>query len=159
MNYADFPQKSSILIEQNEWLRNIGYLWIFLEIVIIAYAIIIDASLYGRGFWFFMGIICIIWAHFSKVKYSVFRTERGNVHIIQDKQHDYIIEELRKRKKKQLFDWYSEVNPENALETEIGKFKWLLEQDVISKEQYDYRVNQAQLFHTGKSDHTAEQIS
>lgn len=27
MHYADFPQKCSIQIEQNDWLKNVGYLW------------------------------------------------------------------------------------------------------------------------------------
>lgn len=145
MNYADFPQKSSIQIEQNEWLRNVGYLWCALGVFQLGYAIYLESSISGKGFWIVIGLACVAWAHFSKVKYSVFKAERGNLFVIQDKNHDKIINELNARRKSQLLDWYGEVNPENELEQEIGKFKWLVEQEVISKEESDKKIAQAEL--------------
>ncbi len=145
MDYADFPNKWSVQIEQNEWVRNVGYLWIMLGVFQLSYAIYSDASLSGRGFWVLLGLICIIWAHFSKVKYTVFRAERGNIFVIQDKYHDQIIEELTNRKKSQLRKWYGDVNPENDLEKEIQKFKWLMDQGVISKKESEEKIAQAEL--------------
>lgn len=145
MNYADFPQKSSVQIEQNDWLRNVGYLWIALGVFQLGYAIYSDASLSGKGFWILVGSVCVIWAYFSKVKYTVFGAERSNIFVIQDKNHDQIIDELNKRRKSQLLQWYGEVNPENDLENEIQKFKWLVEQEVISKEESEQKIAQAEL--------------
>src|SRR5690606_22695833 len=122
VSYADFPQKSSIQIEQNEWLRNAGYLWIVLGIIQLGYAIYSEASLSGKGFWIIFGSLCVAWEYFSKVKYTVFRAERANIFVIQDKNHDQIIEELNRRRKSQILQWYGEVNPENDLESEIQKF-------------------------------------
>lgn len=145
MNYADLPQKSSVRIEQNEWLRNVGYLWIALGIFQIGYAVYSDTSLSGKGFWILVGTACVIWAYFSKVKYTVFRMDRGNIFVIQDKYHDTIIDELKKRRKSQLLQWYGEINPENDLENEIRKFKWLVEQEVISEEESEKKIAQAEL--------------
>ncbi|TMP24478.1 hypothetical protein CWB99_22315 [Pseudoalteromonas rubra] len=145
MNYADFPQKSSVQIEQNDWLRNVGYLWIALGIFQLGYAVYNGAPLSGKGFWVLVGSACVLWAYFSKVKYSVFRAERGNVFVIQDKNHDQIIDELNKRRNSQLLQWYGEVNPENELENEIQKFKWLAEQGVITNEEAEYKIAQAEL--------------
>lgn len=145
MNYMDFPQKSSVQIEQNEWLRNVGYLWIALGVFQLGYAIYSEVSLSGKGFWILIGLACVIWAHFSKVKYSVFRAERGNIFVIQDKSHDRIIDELNGRRKSQLLRWYGEVNPENDLESEIQKFKWLVDQEIISKEESEKKIAQAEL--------------
>ncbi|WP_444944725.1 hypothetical protein ACJJIK_08225 [Microbulbifer sp. ZKSA006] len=89
MNYADIPQKSSIQIGQNKWLRNVDYLWYALGVFQIRYAIYSEACIYGKLF------------------------------VIQDKNHDKIMNEL---------------DPENELEQEIGKFKWLVKQEIISKE-------------------------
>ena len=55
MNYADFPKKSSIQIEQNEWLRNAGYFWMALGLFQLGYAIYSEASLSGTGFWMLVG--------------------------------------------------------------------------------------------------------
>lgn len=145
INYADFPQKSSVQIEQNEWLRNVGYLWIALGVCQIGYAVYTEAPLSGKGFWILVGAVCVIWAYFSKVKYTVFRSERGNIFVIQDKNHDKIINEINIRKKSQLLKWYGDVNPENELENEIQKFNWLVEQGVITKEESEKKIAQAEL--------------
>lgn len=145
LNYADIPKKSSIQIEQNEWLRNVGYLWCALGLFQLGYAIFSEASISGKGFWIIIGLACVAWAHFTKVKYSVFKAERENVFVIHDKNHDKIIDELNSRKKVQLLNWYGEVNLENNLEQEIGKFKWLVEQDVITKEESEIKIAQAEL--------------
>ncbi|MEZ8223378.1 hypothetical protein AB6C43_04975 [Vibrio splendidus] len=145
MSYADFPQKSSIQIEQNEWLRNVGYLWCALGVFQLGYALYSDVSLSGKGFWIMVGLVCVVWAHLSKVKYSVFSSERGHVFVIHDKNHQKIINELSVRRKSQLLDWYGEVNLENELEQEIKKFKWLEEQDVISKEESEKKIALAEL--------------
>jgi len=143
--YADFPQKSSVQIEQNEWLRNVGYLWIALGIFQLGYAVYSEASLSGKGFWILIGLVCVAWAYFSKVKYTVFRAERGNIFVIQDKNHDRIVDELNTRRKSQILQLYGEVNPENDLESEIQKFRWLEQQKIISKEECEQKIAQVEL--------------
>lgn len=144
IDYADFPQKSSVRIERNEWLQNVGYLWIALGIFQLGYAIYSEASLSGKGFWIFIGSACVIWAYFSKIKYTVFSTGRGSVFVTQGKNHGEIIGELNARRKSQLLKWYGEVNPKNGLEAEINKFKWLVEQGVITKEESEQKIAQAE---------------
>ncbi|WP_213997923.1 hypothetical protein [Arsukibacterium sp.] len=151
-SYADFPKKSSIQIEQNEWLRNVGYLWIALGIFQLGYALYSNASLSGKGFWILLGAVCVSWAYFSKVKYTVFRTESGNVFVIQDKQHDQIISEINSRKKSQLLNLYGDVNPENSLENEINKFKWLAAEAIITQDESQKKIAQAQLMANDKAD-------
>lgn len=151
MNYADFPQKSSILIEQNEWLRNVGYLWCALGVFQLVLTVFSGASIAGNGFWVILGSACLVWAHFSKVKYSVFKSEQGNVFIIHDENHDTIISELNARRKSQLLKWYGDINPKNDFEQEIGKFKWLVEQKVMTKEEYEQKIAQVEHLHRDNS--------
>lgn len=159
MSYADFPKKSSVQIEQNEWIRNVGYLWIALGVFQFGYAIYSNAPLSGKGFWILIGSLCVIWAYFSKVKYSVFRSEKGNVFVIQDKQHDQIVDELNKRRKSQLLKWYGDVNPENDLDNEIQKFKWLVAQGVISEEESERKIAQAELLHRDNFELPGERLN
>lgn len=159
MSYADLPRKTSVRIEQNDWLKNVGYLWIGLGVLQVGYAVYSEASLAGKGFWILAGAGCLIWAHFSKIKYTVFRSERGSVFIIQDGKHDQIIDELEKRRKSQLLRWYGNVNPENDLENEIKKFQWLAEQGVMSKEESESKIAQAELLKDESFDVPGERLN
>lgn len=159
LNYVDFPQKSSVSIEQNEWLRNVGLLWIALGVAQIGWAIFNDLSLSGKGFWLMVGMACVLWAHFSKTRYSVFRTERGNVLVMQNKQHQQIVETLHARRKAQLLDWYGDVNPDNELESEIRKFQWLVEQDVMTQAESEQKIAQAQLLHNSQYESTETKLN
>jgi hypothetical protein len=147
VNYGDFPTKSSTQIVQNDWLRNVGFLWCALGLFQIGYAIYSNAPLSGKGFWIMIGAACIAWAYFSKIKYSVFQTERGNILVIQDKNHDRIVSKLKSRRKSQLLSWYGDINPENDLQQEIAKFKWLKEQKIISEQDAEQKIAQAELLH------------
>ncbi len=159
LNYADMPKKRSIKIEQNEWLRNVGYLWCALGSFQLLYAAYLGDSLSGRGFWLMVGFVCLIWAHFSKVKYTIFKAERGTVYVIHDKNHDIIIDEIATRKKSQLLTWYGDVNLENDLESEINKFKWLAEQNVITKEESEKKIAQAELMNASNIGEPIERLN
>ena len=158
-NYADFPQKCMVKIEHNEWLRNVGLLWIALGIMQLGYAIYSQDSLSGKGFWITVGLVCVMWAHFSKVKYSVFQLERGNIFVIQDKNHDNIINELNLRRNTQLHEWYGEIDPENELENEINKFKWLADQNVITSEEAETKIAQVEFMHKENSDTPSQSLN
>jgi len=159
LNYAAFPQKNSVRIEQNEWLRNVGFLWCLLGLLQIGLAINSGSSLSGKGFWLLIGSICIAWAHFSKVKYSVFHSEHGNIFIIQDKKHDEIIDELNSRRKKQLLDWHGEINHENNLQDEIEKFRWLAEQKIMTTEEAEKKIAQLELLNKDDFNTSGDQLN
>ena len=152
LSYASFPSKSSVRIEQNEWLRNVGALWCCLGAFQLGYAIYLNAPISGKGFWLGVGLLCLLFSYFSKVKYSVYKAEHGNVFVIQDKKHDEIINEINTRKKKQLLAWYGEINTENELDDEIGKFNWLYDQEVITRVEADTKIAEVEFLHQNKSE-------
>ena len=140
INYASLPKKSAIQIEENEWLRSVGYLWCALGIFTICYALFAGNPLKGTGFWFLIGLACVIWVRVTKIKYTVLRTPQGNVFIIQNKNHDEIINTLTARKIEQLLDWHGEINMNNDPDEEKNKFQWLVSQHVLTQEQADEKI-------------------
>lgn len=141
--YGEIPKKSSIRIEQNLWLRNVGYLWCLLGVIQLGYAVMASKPLSGTGFWLVLGAICLTWSHFTKVKYTVFQAPGGNLFVIQDdKTHDKIIEELMARRKIQLRSWYDNIDTNKTAESELAKFKWLQDQEVLTKEETAQRIAQ-----------------
>jgi hypothetical protein len=153
LNYADFPEKCSISIEQNEWLRNVGVLWCLLGCYRIGTGLYNEIPLSGTVFWFFLGLICLVCYALTKTKYSVFKTKAGNVFIINDKNHDKIIAEMTNRKKSQLLKWYGDINFDNDFDNEISKFNWLVKQNVISQEEADEKIAQVEFAHKSETNH------
>ncbi|MBQ4880114.1 hypothetical protein J8M21_23155 [Pseudoalteromonas luteoviolacea] len=144
LNYADFPQKSAVQIEQNNGVKHVGYLWCVVGVFQFGYAALTDNSFLDAVFWLVIGTCCVIWALYFKFQYSVFRGQDFNIHIIQDNKHDEIITELNTRRHKQLFAWYGSVNPANEVAVEKEKFIWLFEQGVISKEESERKIAEAE---------------
>lgn len=145
INYGDFPNKSSIQIEQNEWVRNVGFLWILLGLFQLGSAYVAGAPLSGKGLWVALGLGCLAWAYMSIIKYTVLQTSNGGVFVIQDKYHDQIMSTIKERRKKQLLNWYGNINSEGDLEEEINRFKWLHNQGVLTKEESENKIAQAEL--------------
>lgn len=147
LNYADIPEKYSTLNEQNEWLRNVGLLWCLLGCYRVGSAIYNDYPLSGTGFWLILGAICLIWFACTKVKYTVFKTERGNVLVLKAGNSEQIIAEIKSRKKQQLLKWYGEINLENSIEKEKEKFYWLANNHIISQVEAEEKIAQLEFSH------------
>lgn len=138
--YIDFPNKSSVVIERNEWLRNVGALWIVIGLFQLGSAMYAGDPLSGKGFWMVIGILCIGWSYFSTIKYSVFAMDPIKVYVIQERYHDVIVEEIKGRRIQQLRKYYGDVDPENDPENEIEKFRWLQKEGVISEEELKQKI-------------------
>ncbi|HHG3261934.1 TPA: hypothetical protein ACPVXX_004568 [Vibrio parahaemolyticus] len=150
--YGDLPHKSSEIIEQNEWLRNVGILWIVIGVFQSGYGSFAREAFYLDPMWILIGGACLIWAVVSKITYTVYNTNEVNLLIIQDKQHDAVVDTLMSRRKEQLLAWYSDINMENELANEINKFKWLAEQKVLSEEESKQKIEEVKYYHQEQGD-------
>lgn len=141
--YADIPLKSSIRIDENLWLRNVGYLWCLLGAIQVGYALLSNRPLTGTGFWLLLGLVCLVWSRFTKVVYSVFTADAGSIWVIHDANtHDRVIEEIRLRRKNQLLKWYGDIDLENGVDNAACKFRWLVEQQAMTAEEAERRISQ-----------------
>lgn len=141
--YESFPLKSQVKIEQNDWLKNVGYIWCGIGVLQIAYSFSEGGAL--SGFWLVIGLLCLLAFYLTKVQYSIFQTGNANVFVIQDGQmHDKIIEEIKSRRKNLLKNRFGEIDSDNSVENEVEKFKWLYEQKVLTKDEVDVKLAQLQ---------------
>lgn len=157
--YSDIPKKSSVRIEQNDWLKNVGFLWLILGAFQVGLSLYTDSFSIAKTFWAFLGTVCLAWFYLTKVKYTVFQTERGGIFVIQGKDHEKIIDEIMARRNRQLLDWYGNINYENDPEKEKSKFKWLCEQGVISSEDMDIKIAQIESFRLSDSSYSAQSLN
>ena len=145
--YGELPANKTIRIEQNLWLRNVGYIWCVVGLIQVVLVFSSRGSFAGTGFWLLLGLGCLAWWRLTKLRYTVFQPEQGGVFILQDKNHDRIVEELQTRRRKQLLDWYGEVNLESDYDNELKKFDWLRDQKVLSEDELKRKIEQLKSGH------------
>ena len=155
--YADIPVKPSMQEDRNEWLRNVGLIWVLLGAFLLGSAIIAGDELSGQGFWLVVGLACLVFYRLSFTRYSVLAGERGTVLILRDAKHDEILNEIRNRRKSQLRLWYGDLNPSNDPDREIAKFNWLAENEVLSRSEADELIAKTKLLHAPGSNQVQQE--
>jgi hypothetical protein len=135
VEYEGIPPEHSELEERNAWFRNIGGLWTILGLVVLA----MQFSRGSVGFptWLVIGLACLGYYWYASTKFSVFSTHAGRIFVIQDGQHEEIVEELRKRKTTQLRNRYAKILDVSEADQEAARFQWLFKEQIISKEEYE----------------------
>lgn len=81
------------------------------------------------------GPICLLLHTLGTTTVTYLDSDDGEIAIFHDKNHDLIMMEIRERRKRQLLEWYGNINFANDPEDEIRKFHWLHSQDLISADQ------------------------
>lgn len=117
-------------VEQNDWLKNVWILWIFLW--------------FGLQFladqnnpWLLIGLICLIVFYFRRTRYSKLKAYQWTIYIIQNKEHKEILEKIKERKREILREKLYFYNQNNDHETELEKYEFLKEEWAITEEEYN----------------------
>ena len=95
-----------------------------------------ESGAFTGSMWLTLGLICLITYRFKTTHYTIVDAEKGRIFIIQDAQHSKILDEISIRRNKQWKLWYGSVNYENDPQSELIKFKWLLDKNVISEDEF-----------------------
>jgi hypothetical protein len=135
VDYGLIPTDYWEIEERNLWYRNVGGIWTALGILFIVLEYMKTGEI-RNAIWLLIGLCCLTIYWIAKTEYTVIDTENGRLYIIKDNQHDEILKEIDTRRKAQWLSLYGLVNLENDAASEIDKFKWLFDRDVISKEEY-----------------------
>ncbi len=134
--YGSIPTETGEFESRNEWFRNVGLLWGLLGLFVIVNGYISNGE-FGGSIWLTLGVICFVAYWMSRIKYTTIGTDKGNIFVIQDSDHDEILTVIDKRRKAQWAVWYGVINYQNEPRNELGKFELLLEKGAISKEEFD----------------------
>ena len=87
------------------------------------------------------GGLCFLLHAALKTNITSLSSDEGEIAIMHDGNFDRIISEIRERRKKQLLDWYGNIDFGNDPEEEIQKFEWLHSQRLITSDQLQRIVN------------------
>jgi len=78
------------------------------------------------------GAACFLLHAALKTRITSLSSDEGEIALLHDRNCDRIMTEIRERRKKQLLEWYGNINFANDPEEEIRKFHWLHSQHLIS---------------------------
>ncbi|MFC1896381.1 hypothetical protein ACFL0Q_06940 [Thermodesulfobacteriota bacterium] len=138
--YGEIPLERNELEERNPWFRNVGIFLVCLGILQL-YSLFTGDEGFKLPIWLILGAVCFIVYWIGRTSYTTLPAKYGNVFVIKDRYHDEILDELYKRRKDQLLLWYGDINFENEPESEIEKFRWLHEQEVIDEAEFENKKN------------------
>jgi hypothetical protein len=89
----------------------------------------------------FPGAACFLVHALTRTTITSLGSDAGEIALLMDEKHDTIMSEIRERRKKQLLDWYGNINFSNDPEEEIQKFEWLHSQHLISSAQLQRAIS------------------
>lgn len=146
VEYGYIPTEASELEERVPWLRDVG---IFLTVL----GLLLTGAQLALGqppaalIWLTVGLLALLAYRGLRTRYTVIATEMGRIFVIRDGRHNEVMDELSRRRTAQWRQWYAEVDLDNDPDSEMDKFDWLRERNVISETEYQEAMKTIALHH------------
>ncbi|MEZ5894648.1 MAG: hypothetical protein R3C58_16075, partial [Parvularculaceae bacterium] len=139
VEYAQIPANRRIVFNRNNWLRNVGLIWVAIGVLNIMLRLTGVFSL-GSGVWLLIGLGCLAFYRLTWSEYTVLDTREGPIWIIKDKQHDAILAAIDEKRKAQLLAWYHGLDFGDDPHAEVQTIEWLVKQEAMSKDEGEKRI-------------------
>jgi hypothetical protein len=135
--YHKLPKRSQTFKERNEWLRNVGYIWlalgIFFTIVNIA-----DGTI-RVNFWIYVGLICLAVYRYTWADYTYFDTDEGRILVLKDSQSEEIMNELKSRRRAAFLSWFDKLEFETDGQLE-GTLDYLVKEKIYTRDEANAKL-------------------
>ena len=139
VQYTEISRDRQTLEERNQWLRNVGLLWLALGGVITAMSYLGEGP-FKASFWLFIGLGCYAVYWFRRTKFTILPSEKGNLLVIDDADGPRLIQEIESRRAAQLLREYDFLDSDESPEQQRKRFKWLHGEGALSDEEFQKRV-------------------
>lgn len=146
IEYGYIPTDVGELEERAPWLRDAG---IFLG----ALGLLLTGVQLALGqppaalVWLPIGALALVAYRVLRARFTVIPTEMGRIFVLRDARHDEVMDQLERRRMAQWRQWYAEVDLDNDPDSEMDKFDWLRERNVISEAEYREAMKAIALYH------------
>ncbi|KAF1720938.1 hypothetical protein [Pseudoxanthomonas wuyuanensis] len=138
--YLGISRDRQTFEERNQWLGNVGLLWIALGVVLTA------ASYFGEGpfrlsFWVWVGIGCYAFYHFRRTRFTILPSEKGNLCVIDDAEGPRVIAEIERRRVAVLRENYDFVAADESAEQRVRRYRFLHQEGALSDDELAERLS------------------
>ena len=132
--YGALPHRVDERNYRNEWLRNVGLLWVIIGVILAVLRFSNDGTPFS--IWLPVGLGCLLWYWLTIERYSALETPEGKILVLKDRQHDEIITELVNRRIAELKRRYAFIDHDNDKTSELNKLNWLVDNKVVTEEEF-----------------------
>ncbi|BCS95669.1 hypothetical protein DSLASN_13010 [Desulfoluna limicola] len=148
VNYADIPMEQTSVEQRIPWFRNAGLVLLIIWLCRTLVGLVEPASAPGLSlYWPLAATCCFLIYRVAVTRFTVLKTDAGELYLICDTRHDEVLDELMTRRKSQLLSWYGEIDYANDPGEEIRKFHWLKMQGVIGDDEFETIRTRIEVFH------------
>lgn len=143
VDYTDISRDRQTLVERNDWLRNVGLLWLALGVVMTAIKWI-----GGEGgvpsLWLFIGAGCYTVYRLRSTPFTILPTSKGNLLVIDNVDGGRILDEIATRRSAAYRAEYDFFPEGETPAQHRRRFKWLHEEGALSDEELRERLERVQ---------------
>lgn len=130
IDYDEMDPRTDVFVQKNVWFRYSGIvtlaLGFFLSLSAVSNQSYVPSPLLILGAALFAAYFLL------QVRFTVFHVNRGRMLVIQDKQHQAILDELEKRRVAALRSKYLTFDHTNEPSIELKKYHWLRRMNAIT---------------------------
>lgn len=136
--YTDISRDRQTLVERNQWLGNVGLLWLALG------AVLTVVSFFGEkgsiSFWIWIGAGCYAVYRLRTTRFTIVPSEKGNLLVIDDEEGKRILNEIESRRAAQFKAEYDFMPESDTPEQLRGRFKWLHREGALTDDELKARL-------------------
>ena len=138
--YQDISRDRQTLQERNQWLGNVGMLWIALG------AVLTGMSYFGEGpfrlsFWLWIGLGCWAVYRFRRTDFILVPTEKGNLCVIDDADGARVLAQIASRRAASFRHQYDFLDPGETPHQQANRYRWLHREGALSDEELQQRLS------------------
>lgn len=137
--YTDISRDRQTLEERNQWLRNVGLIWLALGVVFTA-GTWFSKQEFVPSIWLLIGAGCYLAHRLRTTKFTILPSEKGNLLVIDDRDGPRVIEQIETRRAAQYRQHYDFINSDDAPEQQRNRYKWLHREGALSDEELQQRL-------------------
>ena len=135
--YTELSRDRQELLERNEWFRNAGMLWMLIGVVFTALSF--GGERPAISLWFWIGLLCYLIFRLRTTRYTIIPSDKGNLLVIHNSDHDRIVNELETRRADQFRREYDFVPDGDEPDNYRKRLDWLKREGALSDEDVEKR--------------------
>ncbi|WP_140908585.1 hypothetical protein [Cognatiluteimonas lumbrici] len=138
--YVDISRDRQTLTERNVWLRNVGYFWTALGLLLLVISLNEEGGIRG-GLWLVLGVGCLAAYYAYPTKYKILPSDKGNLLVLDHgdagARIEAEIEQRRAAQFRQEYDFFPEGDSTAQLR---NRFNWLHREGALDDAQLQERL-------------------
>lgn len=138
--YTEISRDRQTLEVRNQWLRNVGILWLILGAGLTVFTWT-GENPRPPSIWVYVGAVCYAIYWFRRTKFTIVPTDRGNIFVIDDQDGPRIVQEIESRRVGQLRAEYDFANDDESPEQQANRYKWLHGQGALTADELRQRLD------------------